>query len=478
MDSEQPNEPHEQRPQEQLSLWEEFVTKSQDIPQDDSDGACIEKSALDENHALMEQIVDEVNLEMAWARVKANHGAPGPDGISIQEFPEWFRPQGEIVRRQLLDGTYRPQAARRVSIDKPDGGTRQLGIPNVLDRVIQTAIVLALTPIFDPDFSDSSFGYRPYRSAQDAVKRVQQIIRGGRRWCVDMDLSKFFDRVQHDVLMRRVGHKVRDKRLLKLIGRYLRAGVMVDGLFQPSAEGTMQGGPLSPLLSNIYLDALDKELEKRELPYVRYADDFVIFTKAETAAQRVYASIERFLTERLQLAVNHEKSSIRKADGLEFVGYEFRGYGGQIRTSAKKLDAFKRRAVELFRRNRGVSLQQRYAQYRCYARGWLSYFALDQVKTTFVDLDKWVRRRVRACYWRQWRKSATRLRELVSRGVSPRVARGFAMSGKGPWRLSATSGVQRALSIEVLTTEGLLNLEELWLSFASLRRTAQCGPAC
>ncbi|MEM9368376.1 MAG: reverse transcriptase domain-containing protein [Planctomycetota bacterium] len=392
MDSEQPNERHEQRPQEQLSLWEEFVTKSQDIPRDDSEGACIEKSALDENHALIEQIVDEVNLETAWARVKANRGAPGPDGVSIQEFPEWFRPQRETIRRQLLDGTYRPQPARRVTIDKPGGGTRELGIPNVLDRVIQTAIVLALTPIFDLDFSESSFGYRPYRSAQDAVKQVQQI----------------------------------------------------------------------------------KELEKRELPFVRYADDFVIFTKSEAAARRVCASIERFLTERLKLAVNHDKSRIRKADGLELVGYEFRGYGGQIRVSERKLATFKRRASEIFRRNRGVLMQQRYAQYRSYAWGWLSYFALDQVKTTFVDLDKWVRRRVRACYWKQWRKSAIRLRELVSRGVSPRVARGFAMSGKGPWRLSTTSGVQRALSIEVLTTEGLLNLEELWLSFASLRRTAQC----
>ena len=257
MNSDQPNEPSKQ-----LSLWDEFVEKSQNIQRDDSTRASIEKSALDDNHALMEEIVDETIIEMAWARVKANRGAPGPDGITLDEFPEWFRPQWETVRQQLLDGTYRPEPVRRVSIDKPGGGTRELGIPNLLDRVIQTAIVLVLTPIFDPEFSESSFGYRPYRSAQDAVKQVQTIIRGGRRWCVDMDLSKFFDRVQHDVLMSRVARKVRDKRLLKLIGRYLRAGVMVDGLCQPSTEGTMQGGPLSPLLSNIYLDDLDKELEE------------------------------------------------------------------------------------------------------------------------------------------------------------------------------------------------------------------------
>ena len=351
-------------------------------------------------------------------------------------------------------------------------GTRELGIPNLLERVIQTAIVLVLTPIFDPNFSDSSFGYRPYRSAQDAVKQVQTIIRGGRRRCVDMDLSKFFDRVQHDVLMSRVARKVRDKRLLKLIGRYLRAGVMVDGLCQPSTEGTMQGGPLSPLLSNIYLDDLDKELEKRGLPFVRYADDLVIFTKTEVAAQRVYTSVERFLTERLKLIVNHDKSSIRRADGLEFVGYEFRGYGGQIRVSRKKLDAFKKRVSEIFRRNRGRSMKSRYAEFCSYAVGWIGYFALDQVKSTFRNMDKWLRRRVRACYWKQWKKSKTRLKKLISLGVPYRVARPFAMSGKGPWRLSATSGVQRALSIEYLTDEGLLNLEERWESLASLRRNA------
>jgi RNA-directed DNA polymerase len=467
MNSERPNETPTQ-----LSLWDRPADDSQNIQRDDLTGAFIEKSALDENHALIEEIVDETIIEMAWARVQANRGAPGPDGVTVKEFPEWFRPQWGTIRGQLLDGTYRPSPARRVSIEKPDGGTRELGIPNLLDRVIQTAIVLVLTPIFDPDFSASSFGYRPHRSAQDAVKQVQKIIRGGRRQCVDMDLSKFFDRVQHDVLMARVSRKVHDKRLLKLIGRYLRAGVMVDGLCQASTEGTMQGGPLSPLLSNIYLDDLDKELEKRGLPFVRYADDFVIFTKTEVAAQRVYASVERFLRDRLKLAVNHDKSSIRKTDGLEFVGYEFRGYGGQIRVSQKKLDAFKQRVSDIFRKNRGVSMKSRLREYRSYALGWMGYFALDQVKTTFVNLDKWLRRRVRACYWKQWKKSKTRLKKLMSLGVSYRVARGFAMSGKGAWRLSMTSGVQRALSIEYLTNEGLFHLEERWHSLASLRRTA------
>ncbi|MEM9942279.1 MAG: reverse transcriptase domain-containing protein [Planctomycetota bacterium] len=350
------------------------------------------------------------------------------------------------------------------------------------------AIVIALTPIFDPDFSSSSFGYRPSRSAQGAVKQVQQIIRRGYRWCVDMDSrrrvgfrhrrAKFFDRVQHEILKHHVASKVRDKRLLKLIGRYLRAGVMVNGLCHRSEECTMQGGPLSPLLSNIYLDALDKELEKRGLPFGRYANDFAIFVKSKAAAKRVYGSVERFLTQRLKLKVNHDKSSIRRTDGLEYVGYEFRGYGGQIRSSQKKLRAFRQRFEEIFRQSIGRSMQSRFAEYRFCARGWLSYFALEQVKSTLRDLDKWLRHRVRACYWRQWSKSKTRLRKLVALGVPKRVARGSAMSGKGPWRLSRTSAVQRGLTIEYLADQGLFNLESYWKSFTPLRRTAGCGPAC
>ena len=459
MNSTQPNEPYRQ-----LSLWDNVADSPQNIQRDDLVEASTEKSALGETQTLIEDVVDDTILEMAWARVKANRGAPGPDGITLAEFPEWFRPQWSTVRQQLIDGSYRPSPARRVTIDKPDGGTRELGIPNVLDRLIQTAIVLILNQIFDPDFSDSSFGYRPIRSAHGAVKQIQTIIRSKHCWCVDMDLSKFFDRVSHDRLMWRVGRKVRDKRLLKLIGRYLRAGVLIDGICQPSKEGTMQGGPLSPLLSNIYLDDLDKELEQRGLPFVRYADDFVIFTKSQAAAQRVYRSVERFLSERLKLIVNHDKSSIRKTDGLEYVGYEFRGFSGQIRVSKKKLAAFKQRATEILRRNRGISMRTRLNEFRSFARGWLAYFKLAQIKTTFRNLDKWLRRRVRACYLKQWRKSKTRLKQLIKLGVSKRDALGAAKSGKGPWRLSRTVPVQRGLSIEFLAEQGLFNLEEYWES--------------
>ena len=282
--------------------------------------------ALDSNLSLTERIVDRANMEQAWRKVKANRGAPGSDGVTLDQFAETFALQWPAIRQQLLEGTYQPAPVRRKSIPKPHGSQRHLGIPNVVDRLIQQAVLIILTPIFDPHFSASSYGFRPKRSAHGAVKQVQTTIRNGYRHCVDMDLSKFFDRVQHDVLMTRVSRKVRDKRVLRLIGRYLRAGVMVNGIKQLSIEGTMQGGPLSPLLANILLDDLDKELESRGLNFVRYADDFLIFVRSAAAAQRVFASVERFLTERLKLVVNRDKSRVCSAAGVEFVGYCFQRF--------------------------------------------------------------------------------------------------------------------------------------------------------
>jgi RNA-directed DNA polymerase len=264
----------------------------------------------------MEAVVDPDNMQRAWKQVRANRGAPGPDGITLAEFPEWVRPQWPAIRQQLLDGTYRPEPVRRKTISKPDGGERQLGIPNVLERLIQQAILQVLTPVFDPTFSESSYGFRPGRSAHGAAQQVPRTIRRGDRFVVDMDLSKFFDRVQHDVLMSRLARKVNDKILLKLIGRYLRAGVMVEGVLQASEEGTPQGGPLSPLLANILWDDLDKELERRGLPFVRYADDFVIFTRSRRSAERVFHSVNRYLTRKLRLVVNQTKSRIVEADGV------------------------------------------------------------------------------------------------------------------------------------------------------------------
>jgi len=286
-------------------------------PHGQSCSAGIDTPALGEPlQELMELIVDRVNMERAWKRVRSNRGAAGPDGMTMAEYPDWCREHWETIRQQLLDGTYRPQPVRRVAIPKPGGGERLLGIPNVQDRVIQQAIGQVLTPMFDPGFSESSFGFRPRRSAHGAIKQIQRTIKQGYRYVVDVDLSKFFDRVQHDVLMSRVARKVRDKRLLHLIGGYLRAGVMIDGVKQPTSVGTPQGGPLSPLLSNILLDDLDKELERRRLPFARYADDFVILVRSPNAARKVLESVSRFATRKLKLVVNEQKSAVRRADGV------------------------------------------------------------------------------------------------------------------------------------------------------------------
>ena len=287
-----------------------------------------------------------------------------------------------------------------------------------------------------------------------------------------MDLSKFFDRVQHDVLMARVSRKVHDKRLLRLIGRFLRAGVMVEGLHQPTEEGTPQGGPLSPLLANIMLDDLDKELERRGLRFVRYADDFLIFVRSELAARRVFASVERYLTERLKLQINREKSRVCRTDGVEFVGYAFRGYGGRIQVSQKKINLFKRRASKILNRNRGISMWSRLHELKLYLRGWIDYFILEQRKSLARNLDKWLRRRVRACYWKSWRLPRTRVRKLKSFGVPHDEAMSYGNSRKGPWRMSMTSPVQRSLSNEWLAGQGLFSLEARWQELAPKRRIA------
>ena len=438
-----------------------------------SETADMKKTALDElPDDLMEQIVDTRNMEQAWKKVRANRGAPGPDGITLTAFSQTFRDQWPTIRQQLLDGTYKPSPARRKSIPKPDGSQRHLGIPNVQDRVIQQAILQVLTPIFDPGFSDSSFGFRPHRSAQGAVKQVQAHIQAGYRHCVDMDLSKFFDRVQHDVLLSRVARKVRDKRLLRLIGRYLRAGIMEGQELRPSIEGTMQGGPLSPLLANILLDDFDKELERRGHRFVRYADDFQVYTKTREAAQRVYRSVARYLTQKLKLIVNQQKSRICSTNGADFLGFLFRGYGGQILISAKNTKKFKDRVREITRRKRGVKMMTRLQELRRYFQGWVGYFSLVPLRSIFSKLDKWVRRRLRSCYWKQWRNPRTRIRKLRQLGIPKWKAILHGISNKGPWVMSKTEAMHFAITTDYLQKRGLVSLEELWKKFAPKWRTA------
>ena len=430
-----------------------------------------EQPALsDFSELLMERIVDPANMETAWKNVRANRGAPGSDGITIAEFPDWFRPRWDEIRQQLLDGTYRPAPVRRVAIDKPDGsGQRLLGIPNVLERLIQQAIVQVLTPIFDPGFSESSFGFRPKRSGHGAARKVRSIIRRGFRYAADIDLSKFFDRVQHDVLMTRVARKVKDDRLLRLIGNYLRAGVMVAGVLQRTEEGTPQGGPASPLLANILLDDLDKELEKRGLPFVRYADDFAIFAKSERAAQRIMESVTRYLTEELRLVVNPTKSRVVSCAQFEYLGFSFAGVKGTIQVSAKSTQKFKHRIREITGRSRGISMTHRLGLLRSYVRGWTGYFGLASQLKLFDRLDQWIRRRIRMCYWKQWRRPKRRREMLIQLGVPRRQAIRHARSRKGPWHMAKTIASGVGMTNAWLAEQGLLSLKTLWASLAHLR---------
>jgi RNA-directed DNA polymerase len=411
---------------------------------------------------LFERMLLRGNLQAAWKRVRANKGAAGIDGMSIDEFPAWAKSGGwSSVAAELKSGRYQPSPVRRVEIDKPDGGKRQLGIPTVRDRIIQQAIAQVLTPIFDPGFSDNSFGFRPGRNGQQAVKQVHSIIKEGRRIAVDVDLSKFFDRVNHDLLMTFLGRKIRDKRLLKLINLYLRAGVIDNQFFSESREGVPQGGPLSPLLANIMLDPLDKELEKRGHKFARYADDFTILVKSQRAGERVLRSISQFLQNRLKLVVNTSKSRVVKTSESKFLGFTFRS--GRIQIHPKTLLVFKERVRRLTNRNWGVSMKYQLFRTSQYIRGWINYFGIANCYQLCVDLDHWIRRRVRMAYWRQWRKPRTKVRNLIRRGVRVQSAVACGLTSKGPWRSSKTPGIQEALSNVYLKSEGLYALRDGWI---------------
>jgi len=418
--------------------------------------------SFDPNENLLERILSKENMAAAWKRVKANHGAPGVDGISIEQFPEHTRPLWTQIRQSLLAGTYQPQPVKRVEIPKATGGTRPLGIPTVLDRLIQQAIAQVLTPIFDPTFSESSFGFRPGRSAHGAVYQARKYIREGCRIAVDVDLSKFFDTVQHDVLMNRVSKKIRDKRVLRLIGKYLRAGVLVQGRLQETPLGVPQGGPLSPLLANILLDDLDKELEKRGHRFARYADDFIVLVRSQRAGERVMESLKRFLENRLKLRINPEKSRVVSTNSAKFLGFFFRGT--RIVWSEKAFCEFKRRVKELTGRSWSVSMGYRYKKLAEYLRGWMNYFGISEYYHPIPEIDHWLRRRLRMCYLKQWRKAKTKVRELRRLGTSLHTAISVAMSRKGPWRLAKTLATQTGMTNRWLKDQGLLSVKDLWVN--------------
>lgn len=405
-----------------------------------------ESESLAESERLMEAVCEPRNLKQALRRVKGNDGSPGIDGMRTEELASWLIRNWERVREELLRGRYQPQPVKRVEIEKPDGGTRQLGIPTVIDRFVQQAVLQVLQKIWDPAFSESSYGFREQRSAHQAIAAAQSYLQEGYRWVVDIDLEKFFDQVHHDRLMARLATRVSDKRMLKLVRTFLTAGVLEGGLVSPTGEGTPQGGPLSPLLSNIVLDELDQELEKRGHKFARYADDCNIYVRSERAGRRVMESLRRFITTRLRLRINENKSAVAQPHERKFLGFSFTGKGEPRRRIAPKaLLRFKNRIREITRRQRGRKLSDIVEELNVYLTGWRGYFDFCETRSVLQHLDEWIRRRLRAYLWTQWKTFKKRRTELLQRNVDSDEAKTLAASQKGPWRLSHTKALQKAL---------------------------------
>ena len=413
---------------------------------------------------LLEKILSRDNLLEAWKRVRANRGAAGIDGMEIGGFPDFLRQHWETIRRKLIEGSYAPSPVRRVEIPKPDGTKRPLGIPTVLDRVIQQAIAQILTPIYDPTFSESSHGFRPARSAHDAIQSVQQKSKVERRkWVVDCDLKSFFDTVNHDVLMTRLERRIRDRRVLSLIRKYLRAGVVLpNGKNEPSRSGVPQGGPLSPLLANVLLDDLDQELEKRGHSFARYADDFIILCRSPRAARRVLKSITWFIERRLKLIVNQTKSRVCELCESTFLGFTV--VKNRIKWSTKSKKRFQARLREITKRTRGVSPSQVMEELQLFERGAMNYYTLGMTYAEARELERWLRRRVRLYYWKQWGRPRTRRRNLIKLGSDRETVHLASRSRKGPWRMSQNSKVRTAMTNEWLDQQGVPSIANQWIS--------------
>lgn len=411
---------------------------------------------------LLEAMLERENLVRAWKRVKANKGAAGIDGRTIAETWEWLKADGwTITREQLRSGSYQPQPVRATEIPKRSGGVRELGIPTVLDRLIQQAMLQVLTPLFDPHFSKSSYGFRPKQSAHDAIGQAKKYVDERRSWVVDIDLENFFDRVNHDKLMVRVARRVQDSRMLRLIRSYLEAGVMREGVKIGREDGTPQGGPLSPLLANIMLDDLDRFLEKRGHRFCRYADDCNVYVQSKRAAERVMEAMDRFITSELRLRVNATKSAVDRPWKRKFLGYSFHG-GSKVRIASESIERLKRRVRELTMRRRSVDLATRLNMLSRYLRGWMTYFRLNETPSVLRDLDRWIRRRVRLCIWKSWKRTATRMRKLRSFGLTDEMARMVAGTQRGLWFVAGMPLLAKALSESWLTEQGLISLQGRW----------------
>jgi RNA-directed DNA polymerase len=407
----------------------------------------------------MEEVCERENCKQALRRVKANKGSPGIDGRTVEELSGHRKEHWPAIREQLLSGTYKPQPVKRVEIPKPDGGVRKLGIPTVLDRFIQQAVMQALQRSWDGTFSEHSYGFRPKRSAHQAVEKAQQYQAEGYRWVVDLDLEKFFDRVNHDRLLAKIAERVSDKRLLKLIRAFLRVGVMENGLVSPAEEGTPQGGPLSPVLSNIVLHELDQELERRGHRFTRYADDCNMYVRSRRAGERVMSSVTRLLTTKLKLRVNSAKSAVARPWERKFLGFSFTNHKQpKKRLAPKAVVRFKERVRELTRRTRGISLAQMVHELAEYLRGWISYFGRCETPSVLEELGQWLRRRLRSMVWKQWKRGTTRYRELRKRGIAAQDAAPTTGSSDGPWHLAKTPALSIALPNAYFVSLGLPEL--------------------
>jgi RNA-directed DNA polymerase len=453
----------DKRQKNQLELAFTGMSRSE-APRDSGEGtetlmAKREAESMANSKQLMEAVCERKNCKQALARVKSNKGSAGIDGMTVEQLPTYLKQHWPTIRKQLLRGTYKPQPVKRVEIPKPDGGMRKLGIPTVLDRFIQQAVMQVLQRSWDRTFSAHSYGFRPGRSAHQAVAKAQQYIANGYRWVADLDLEKFFDRVNHDKLMAQLARRISDKRMLKLIRAFLRAGVLEGGLVSPIDEGTPQGGPLSPLLSNIVLDELDRELEQRGHRFVRYADDCNIYVRSQRAGERVMKSVSQFITRKLKLKVNEEKSAVSRPSKRKFLGFSFIWKRElRRRIAPKAMTRFKQRVRELTRRTRGVKVETMVAQLSRYLRGWRGYFGFCQTPWVLRSLESWLRRRLRSVVWKQWKRGKVRFAELRKRGVSKDLAAQTVGSAHGPWRLSNSPALNVALPNAYFASLGLTPL--------------------
>lgn len=424
--------------------------------------APLEKAEEDGAESLLEKLLDRDNLNLAYKKVKKNGGAPGIDGMTVEEMLPYLKEHREEIVMAIRNGKYKPKPVRRIEIPKPDGGVRMLGVPTVIDRMIQQAIVLVLQPIFEPTFSDSSFGFRPGRSAHHAIMKSREYYEQGYRYVVDIDLAKYFDTVNHDILTNMLREEISDKDVIRLIRAFLKSGVMADGIVKPTEEGTPQGGNLSPLLSNIYLNKFDKMLEERGHKFVRYADDCNIYLKSQRAAERVMTSSVEFLEGKLRLKVNQEKSKVGSPLKLKFLGFSLYAIKGKvgIRPHQKSVKKFKARVKQITKRNRGRSIDRILMELKLYTWGWINYYGIADMRTLMEATNQWLRRRIRMYIWKQWKKTLARYRNLKMLGIPSRKAWEWANTRKGYWHIANSFILSRSLTNEYLATIGYKDISK------------------